>query len=129
MGVKCACWQTCRTPVGLCVPVQDLRQLLQQQSSESSAALDAERSAAVLRAHESAAAAAESAQAAAAAALHAAEVRTALLEGQLEVTEQERDALQQQVCDVIAQNAEARPQHNVEFEYLGAGGGHSTVCC
>lgn len=78
-------------------PVQELRQLLQQQSSASSAALDAERAAAAQQADESAAAAAESAQEAAAAALHAAEVRAALLEGQLEVTEQERDALLKQV--------------------------------
>lgn len=73
--------------------MQELRQLLHQQSSASSAALDAERAAAAQQADESAAAAAESAQEA----LHAAEVRAALLEGQLEVAEQERDALQQQV--------------------------------
>jgi hypothetical protein len=39
----------------------------------------------------------DAAQAAAASALHAAEVRVALLEGQLQVVEQERDLLQQQV--------------------------------
>jgi hypothetical protein len=77
--------------------VQELRQLLRQQSSASSAALDAGRAAAAQQANESAAAAAESAQEAAAAALHAAEVRAALLEGQLEVAEQERDALLKQV--------------------------------
>lgn len=71
--------------------------MLQQQSTASSAALDAERAAAAQLADESAAAAAQSAQAAAVAALHAAEVRAALLEGQLDVAEQERDALQQQV--------------------------------
>lgn len=85
-----------------CLPSlpQELRQLLHEQSSASCAALDAERSAAALQAEESAAAAAESAQAAAAAALHAAEVRSALLEGQLDAVEQERDALQQQVRQI-----------------------------
>jgi len=91
--------------------LQELRALLHQQSTASSAALDAERAAAAQQADESAAAAAESAQEAAAAALHAAEVRAALLEGQLEAAEQERDALQQQVRRVkglcIAQHSPA----------------------
>jgi hypothetical protein len=76
---------------------QELRQLLQEQSCESSAALGALRAAAAQEAEETAASAAEAAQSAAAAALHAAEVRAVLLEGQLEVTELERDELQQQV--------------------------------
>lgn len=83
--LRCRCW---------CCHAQELRQL---QSSASSAALDAQREAAAQQADQSAAAAAESAQAAAAAALHAAEVRAALLEGQVEVVEQERDALLKQV--------------------------------
>jgi hypothetical protein len=80
---------------------QELRQLLDKQAAESSAALSAERLEAAHKAEGSAAAAVDAAQAAAASALHAAEVRVALLEGQLEVVEQERDLLQQQVrcCD------------------------------
>lgn len=97
MCMGCACKPSRVCVLFLVLTCQDLRQLLQQQSSETSAALDAERAAAAQRVDESAAAAAASAQAAAAAALHAAEVRAALLEGQLEATEQERDALQQQV--------------------------------
>lgn len=80
-----------------CMFSQELRQLLHQQSSASSAALDAERSAAAQQADECAAVAAASAQAASAAALHAAEVRSALLEGQLDSMERERDALARQV--------------------------------
>jgi hypothetical protein len=77
--------------------VQELRQLLHQQSSASSAALDAERTAAAQQADECAVVAAASAQAASAAALHAAEVRGALLEGQLDSVERERDVLARQV--------------------------------
>lgn len=77
--------------------LQELRQLLHQHSSASSAALDAERTAAAQQADECAAVAAASAQAASAAALHAAEVRGALLEGQLDSVERERDALARQV--------------------------------
>lgn len=78
--------------------LQEVRQLLQEQSSESSAAMDALRAATEAQAHEAAATSAETAQSAAAAALHAAEVRTALLEGQLDASEAERSELQAQVC-------------------------------
>lgn len=70
---------------------------MHDQSTASSAALDAERLAAAHRADSSAAAAAQSAQASFASALHAAEVRCALLEGQVQMAEQERDKLQEQV--------------------------------
>jgi hypothetical protein len=95
------------TPAVLCLllvlgPLQELRQLLNQQAAESSAAISAERFEAARKAEGSAAAAVDAAQTAAASALHAAEVRVALLEGQLEVVEQERDLLQQQVrCCVV----------------------------
>jgi hypothetical protein len=81
---------------------QELRQLLDKQAAESSAAISAERLEAARKAEGSAAAAVDAAQAAAASALHAAEVRVALLEGQLEVVEQERDLLQQQVRNYMA---------------------------
>lgn len=55
------------------------------------------RDAAAQHLDQAAASVADEVQAAAASALHAAEVRAALLEGQLEVTEQERDELHQQV--------------------------------
>lgn len=83
----------------LCL-LQELRQLLETQSAASSAALSQERVEAARRAGDSAAAAVEAAQQAAASALHSAEVKVALLEGQLEVMEQERDMLQEQVCGI-----------------------------
>jgi hypothetical protein len=88
------------------LPPQELRQLLDKQIAESSAAISAERLEAARKAEGSAAAAVDAAQTAAASALHAAEVRVALLEGQLEVLEQERDLLQQQVrcCCVVLLN-------------------------
>lgn len=79
--------------------LQELRQLLEKQSAASSAALSNERLEAARRAEDSAAAAVVAAQEAAVSALHAAEVKVALLEGQLDVMEQERDMLLEQVLD------------------------------
>lgn len=76
---------------------QELRTLLDHRGAEAASALAAEREQAASNADEAAAAATSAAHAAASDALHASEVRSALLEGQLEALEAERDALQKQV--------------------------------